>query len=160
MHADHITGTGLLKKLLPTVKTGISAASGAKADFTFKDGDVLDVGKHKVEVRATPGHTNGEKLFHSHATCAFPIATYRISLFYSLPCLELVKIMSLFSPGCCTFVVPQQSIAFTGDSLLIRGCGRTDFQEGNPATLYESVSKNILALPDNYTLFPAHDYKG
>ena len=60
MHADHITGTGLLKKLIPSVRTGISAASGAKADFTFADGDAIDFGRHKIEVRATPGHTNGE----------------------------------------------------------------------------------------------------
>lgn len=53
-----------------------------------------------------------------------------------------------------------QGIAFTGDALLIRGCGRTDFQEGDPATLYESVHKKIFSLPDSTLLYPAHDYKG
>jgi sulfur dioxygenase len=52
-----------------------------------------------------------------------------------------------------------QGVVFTGDALLIRGCGRTDFQEGNPKTLYESVHNKILSLPDNFQLFPAHDYK-
>jgi sulfur dioxygenase len=51
-------------------------------------------------------------------------------------------------------------MAFTGDALLIRGCGRTDFQEGSANTLYDSVWGKILSLPDNFTLFPAHDYKG
>lgn len=51
-------------------------------------------------------------------------------------------------------------MAFTGDTLLIRGCGRTDFQEGDPTTLYHSIHKNIFTLPDHYLLYPAHDYKG
>ena len=50
--------------------------------------------------------------------------------------------------------------AFTGDALLIRGCGRTDFQEGSPERLYDSVHLEILSLPENYLLFPAHDYFG
>ena len=62
--------------------------------------------------------------------------------------------------GCATFVCHQQGVAFTGDALLIGGCGRTDFQEGSAATLYESVWKSILSLPENFTLYPAHDYKG
>jgi len=51
-------------------------------------------------------------------------------------------------------------MAFTGDALLIRGCGRTDFQEGNAETLYESVHQQIFSLPEYFRLFPAHDYNG
>lgn len=58
-----------------------------------------------------------------------------------------------------TFIVHEQGIAFTGDALLIRGCGRTDFQEGDPRLLYENVHGKILSLPDNFVLYPAHDYK-
>jgi sulfur dioxygenase len=58
-----------------------------------------------------------------------------------------------------TYVVHEQGIAFTGDAVLIRGCGRTDFQEGDPKTLYESVHGKIFSLPDNFVLYPAHDYK-
>lgn len=54
----------------------------------------------------------------------------------------------------------QQGIVFTGDTLLIRGCGRTDFQEGDSRTLYNSVHNKIFSLPENFRLFPAHDYKG
>lgn len=43
---------------------------------------------------------------------------------------------------------------------MIRGCGRTDFQEGSPTILYKSVHEKIFSLPDNFTLYPAHDYKG
>lgn len=53
----------------------------------------------------------------------------------------------------------RQGVAFTGDTLLIRGCGRTDFQEGSARSLYESVHQKLFTLPDNFRLFPAHDYK-
>jgi hypothetical protein len=59
-----------------------------------------------------------------------------------------------------TFVLDDQSMAFTGDALLIRGCGRTDFQQGNPRVLFESVRKCILSLPPECLLYPAHDYRG
>ncbi|XP_066588672.1 persulfide dioxygenase ETHE1, mitochondrial [Prorops nasuta] len=62
--------------------------------------------------------------------------------------------------GCVTYVCHEQGIAFTGDALLIRGCGRTDFQGGSAETLYKSVHSMILALPSNYRLYPAHDYNG
>ena len=62
--------------------------------------------------------------------------------------------------GCLTFVLDDQSMAFTGDSLLVRGCGRTDFQQGSPQQLFASVRGQILTLPDDCLLYPAHDYRG
>lgn len=62
--------------------------------------------------------------------------------------------------GCLTYVVTGQGMAFTGDALLIRGCGRTDFQQGDPEMLYRSVHDKILSLPDDTALYPGHDYKG
>ncbi|XP_029958790.1 persulfide dioxygenase ETHE1, mitochondrial-like [Salarias fasciatus] len=62
--------------------------------------------------------------------------------------------------GCVTLVSGDQSMAFTGDTLLIRGCGRTDFQQGCPKTLYESVHQKIFTLPDHCLIYPAHDYTG
>ncbi|XP_058448292.1 persulfide dioxygenase ETHE1, mitochondrial isoform X2 [Malaya genurostris] len=120
MHADHITGTGYLKQLLPGTISVISETSGAKADKYLKDNEVLRFGRFELKALSTPGHTN----------------------------------------GCMTFVVDDQGVAFTGDALLIRGCGRTDFQEGDSRTLYKSVHERIFSLPDNYRLFPAHDYNG
>lgn len=62
--------------------------------------------------------------------------------------------------GCVTYVCSDESMAFTGDALLIRGCGRTDFQEGDAETLFHSVRERIFALPDACLLYPGHDYKG
>jgi len=62
--------------------------------------------------------------------------------------------------GCVTYVLDDSSMAFTGDCLLIRGCGRTDFQQGNPATMFHSVRERIFSLPATCLLYPAHDYRG
>lgn len=62
--------------------------------------------------------------------------------------------------GCLTYVLDDDSMAFTGDSLLIRGCGRTDFQQGSPQQLFASVHEQILSLPGECLLYPAHDYRG
>ena len=48
----------------------------------------------------------------------------------------------------------------TGDALLIRGCGRTDFQSGDAGMLYDSVTKKLFTLPDTTLVYPAHDYRG
>ena len=62
--------------------------------------------------------------------------------------------------GCITFVADDESMAFTGDCLLIRGSGRTDFQQGDPRLLYRSVRSQIMSLPQSCLLYPAHDYRG
>jgi glyoxylase-like metal-dependent hydrolase (beta-lactamase superfamily II)/rhodanese-related sulfurtransferase len=62
--------------------------------------------------------------------------------------------------GCLTYVLDDRSMAFTGDAVLIRGCGRTDFQQGSASTLYRSVREQIFPLPDNCLIYPAHDYRG
>ena len=49
---------------------------------------------------------------------------------------------------------------FTGDTLLIDGCGRTDFQSGSAESLYDSVTQKLFTLPDDTLMWPAHDYKG
>lgn len=62
--------------------------------------------------------------------------------------------------GCLTYVLDDRTMAFTGDCLLIRGCGRTDFQQGDAPALFRSVREQIFTLPDTCTLYPAHDYRG
>src|SRR5213596_17503 len=57
-----------------------------------------------------------------------------------------------------SFVMPDR--VFTGDTLLIRGTGRTDFQNGDPRQQYESLFGRLLKLPDATLVYPAHDYKG
>ncbi len=62
--------------------------------------------------------------------------------------------------GCVTWVCSDAGMAFTGDALLIRGCGRTDFQQGDARRLFRSVRERVLTLPDETLLYPAHDYRG
>jgi len=62
--------------------------------------------------------------------------------------------------GCISFVLDNDVMVFTGDALLIRGCGRTDFQQGSASKLYHSIHDRLFALPDDCTVYPAHDYSG
>ena len=62
--------------------------------------------------------------------------------------------------GCLTYVLDDESMAFTGDALLIRGSGRTDFQQGDAHMLFHSVREKVLTLPASCLLYPAHDYRG
>ena len=72
--------------------------------------------------------------------------------------------MALATPGhtagCTAFVLGDKSKVFTGDALLVRGCGRTDFQGGDAGSLYDSVHSQLFSLPDWCDVYPAHDYKG
>ena len=62
--------------------------------------------------------------------------------------------------GCLTYVLDDEHMAFTGDCLLIRGSGRTDFQGGDPRQMYRAIHQQIFTLPDTCLLFPGHDYRG
>lgn len=71
-------------------------------------------------------------------------------------------ITALETPGhtnsCISYVFENK--VFTGDALLIRGCGRTDFQQGSAEKLFDSVRNKLFLLPDEMRVYPAHDYKG
>ena len=62
--------------------------------------------------------------------------------------------------GCLTYVLDDRSAAFTGDAVLIRGCGRTDFQQGDPRRLFRAVREQVFSLPEECLLYPGHDYRG
>ncbi len=62
--------------------------------------------------------------------------------------------------GCVTYVLDTEEMAFTGDCLLIRGCGRTDFQGGDAGQMYRSIHTQIFTLPEDCQLYPGHDYRG
>jgi len=72
------------------------------------------------------------------------------------------KIHVLFTPGHTdsdvSYVIP--GAVFTGDTLLIRDCGRTDFQSGDAGTLYDSITRYLYTLPDDTLVYPGHDYNG
>ena len=62
--------------------------------------------------------------------------------------------------GCISLVLDDMSAVFTGDALLIRGCGRVDFQDGSAPSLYDSVTRKLFSLPRTTTVYPGHDYNG
>lgn len=118
IHADHITGSGLLRE-----KTGARIVMGtgaavAKPDILAEDGEIVMVGNIAVKVLSTPGHTD----------------------------------------GCISLLI--EDMVFTGDALLIRKTGRTDFQQGSPEKLYHSIMDKIYTLPDETRVYPGHDYAG
>lgn len=77
-----------------------------------------------------------------------------------------VKLHVVYTPGhtdeSFSFVLNpgQPQAVFTGDVLLIRGTGRTDFQNGDAAKSYDSIINKLFTLPDDTLVYPAHDYKG
>ena len=76
--------------------------------------------------------------------------------------IEGLSLDVIYTPGhtddSYSFVMPDR--VFTGDTLLIRGTGRTDFQNGDARQQYESIFGRLLKLPDSTLVYPAHDYKG
>lgn len=77
-------------------------------------------------------------------------------------CFGTEKIQALHTPGhtagSMSFLWREQ--VFTGDTLLINGCGRTDFQSGSSEAMYHSLTRVLFALPDSTTVWPGHDYHG
>tara|TARA_B100000029_G_scaffold443413_1_gene462454 strand:- start:158 stop:853 length:696 start_codon:yes stop_codon:yes gene_type:complete len=76
--------------------------------------------------------------------------------------IENIELLTLYTPGHTddSYSFLMNDRVFTGDTLLIRGTGRTDFQNGNPYDQYNSIFERLLKLPDNTFIYPAHDYKG
>jgi glyoxylase-like metal-dependent hydrolase (beta-lactamase superfamily II) len=118
VHADHISGSGLLREHLNS-KSVVHRDSGALcADLLVTDGVPLQLGSLEIRVLHTPGHT----------------------------------------AGCVSYLMRDR--VFTGDCLLIGGCGRTDFQQGDPGRLYDSIHHKLFTLPPDTLVYPGHDYQG
>jgi len=96
---------------------------------------------------------------HSKATCADRLAGHDSIVAFGRYALQARE-----TPGhtdtCISWVLHDESMVFTGDTLMIRGCGRTDFQSGDPRALYRSVREELFTLPEACRVLPAHDYKG
>jgi len=118
VHADHITGAGLLREQLHSHSVVHHDAGAMCADLLVTDNIELQVGTLLIKVIHTPGHTG----------------------------------------GCVSYVINDR--VFTGDSLLINGCGRTDFQQGDSSTLYQSITQKLFTLPKDTLVYPGHDYNG
>ncbi|KAB5521317.1 hypothetical protein DKX38_025636 [Salix brachista] len=152
VHADHVTGTGLIKTKSPGVKSIISKASGSKADLLVEPGDKVSFGDLFLEVGMTM-LVSLNLLFVRIYECA----------------VLMVRATPGHTLGCITYVTgdgsdqPQPRMAFTGDALLIRGCGRTDFQVWvvvHCSFTSQCIRRQIFTLPKDTLIYPAHDYKG
>ncbi len=120
VHADHVTGSWRLREATGCAIGLAAVAQAANVTLPLAHGDRVRFGARHLEVRATPGHTD----------------------------------------GCLTYVLDDHGLAFSGDALLVRGCGRCDFQQGNAASLYRSITGQIFTLPEHCLLYPGHDYAG
>ena len=118
IHADHVTGSGLLRDEFKSQAAVHKNSNSDCADILLSDGDTLTLGDETITVIDTPGHTDTCISFHIDGTI------------------------------------------FTGDALLINGCGRTDFQSGDSKTLYHSITKKLFSLDDDTIVYPGHDYSG
>jgi glyoxylase-like metal-dependent hydrolase (beta-lactamase superfamily II) len=132
-HADHITSATALAAHTGAV-IATSAICGAKASRLLHHHDVLLFGGFGLQVLHTPGHTAGSLSFY-------------LTLNHSINANQTSDTLNT-------------SHVFTGDTLLINGCGRTDFQSGNPQDLYRSITQVLFALPDDTKLWVGHDYAG
>ena len=76
--------------------------------------------------------------------------------------IENIELIAMYTPGHtdCSYSFLMNDRVFTGDTLLINGTGRTDFQNGNALDQYESIFKKLLKLPEKTLVYPAHDYNG
>ena len=118
VHADHITGAGLLRRALNSLVLVHENSRSKCADILLKDGDQIPIGVMKIRVLHTPGHTDSD-------------VSYLIA-----------------------------GMAFTGNALLIRDCGRTDYRSSDAGTLYDSITEQLFSLPDDTIIYPGHDYEG
>lgn len=137
-HADHVSGSQILKQHIPGAKVGIGAritdvqkvfkkvfnlgeefkTDGSQFDLLLEEGKTLSAGSLKIETLFTPGHT----------------------------------------PACASYLIGDS--VFTGDALFMPdyGTGRCDFPAGSSADLYRSVHEKLYKLPDETRVFVGHDY--
>ena len=132
-HADHITSAGLLAEHAGA-KTAAPAGCGiTTALMQLQEGDHLAFGNQRIEALHTPGHTEGSLCFVWKAATGGTTDNTSSS---------------------------EATHVFTGDTLLINGCGRTDFQSGSAEALYHSITEKLFTLPDSAIVWPGHDYNG
>ena len=76
--------------------------------------------------------------------------------------IEQIELQAIYTPGHtdCSYSYLMNDRVFTGDTLLIKGTGRTDFQNGSAEDAYESLFNKLLKLPEKTLVYPAHDYNG
>jgi sulfur dioxygenase len=167
--------TGTFTTLLADAATG----AGVLIDPVYEQHPrdlslVQELGIHLVaclDTHAHADHVTGSWRMHQATGCAIGLAAVVGAQNVTLPLRHgdrvafgrrhlRVRATPGHTAGCLTYVLDDESLAFTGDALLVRGCGRCDFQQGDAATLYHSIHGQILSLPDRCLLYPGHDYNG
>jgi len=122
-----------------------------------------------IETHIHADHKSGKNILREKTNCAIimgdkssaDVVTMRVADEEKIK-LDGIEFQALYTPGhtseCFSFLMKDR--VFTGDTLLIRGTGRTDFQNGNPKESYNSIFNRLLKLPEETLVYPAHDYKG
>lgn len=122
VHADHVTGLGMLRETYGALSVHGFGSTASGIDVFVKDGEEIFFGNNALIALATPGHTDDSFSY--------------------------------------LFKDEGRTVVFTGDTLLIRGSGRTDFQNGDAGMQYDSIHQKLLSLPDDTIVYPGHDYRG
>jgi sulfur dioxygenase len=180
-------GGGLLVRQLFDAETG--TFTYLLADTTNRQGVIVDTvfEQHQrdlslirelgielvacLDTHVHADHVTGSWLMHAATGCATGIAAAGQAENVTLPLSHGDRVpfgsrhlQVRSTPGhtdsCLTYVLDDQSMAFTGDALLVRGCGRCDFQQGDARTLWTSINTQIFSLPEPCLLYPGHDYNG
>jgi sulfur dioxygenase len=122
-----------------------------------------------IDTHIHADHVSGLKELHKQTDCAIlmgekspsEVVTIKVKDNEKIK-IEDIELTSMYTPGHtdCSYSFFMKDRIFTGDTLLINGTGRTDFQNGNPIDQYHSLFNRILKLPENTYVYPAHDYKG
>ena len=132
-HADHITSAGLLAEHAGAKTAAPDGCGITTAAVQLKDGDTLRFGDEQIRAMHTPGHTAGSMSYLWQPDQGHTGGHRRTE---------------------------DAGHVFTGDTLLINGCGRTDFQSGSSADLYRSITTVLFTLPGPTHVWPGHDYNG
>jgi len=122
-----------------------------------------------IDTHIHADHVSGLKELHKQTDCKLIMGENSPSEVVSIKVkdnekikIENIELTSMYTPGHtdCSYSFLMKDRIFTGDTLLINGTGRTDFQNGNPIDQYHSLFDRILTLPEKIFVYPAHDYKG
>ena len=122
-----------------------------------------------IDTHIHADHISGLKELHKQTNCATLMGEQSLSEVVTIKVkdnekikIENIELTSMYTPGHtdCSYSFFMKDRIFTGDTLLINGTGRTDFQNGNPIDQYHSLFDRILKLPEKTFVYPAHDYKG
>ena len=122
-----------------------------------------------IDTHIHADHISGMKELHKQTNCANVMGEKSPSEVVNIKVkdnekikIENIELTSMYTPGHtdCSYSFLMKDRIFTGDTLLINGTGRTDFQNGNPVAQYHSLFDRILKLPEKTFVYPAHDYKG